>query len=292
MTSSLSHKYHKLLNIRLSGSPTAELLDKINADIRSGKKFYIVTPNPEQVMLAVKDSGFLAVLNAADVSLADGAGLLAANRFLKLKVEQKGFLRIMRLLGNGLMVGVNLLINKRSLEDDFQLIHGRDFFIDLIKLADKNSWKVYLLGGESNEVSGTIQTLSKYYINVKFKGSAGPILDINGTAKTSTDKSIENNVIKDINSFSPQLLFVGFGAPKQEKWLYRRYKDLKIGGAMVHGGTFRYFSGHAVAAPLIFDKAGLTWLWRIISGDQKFGRVYTAVVKFPLYIFKTKLHQP
>ena len=96
-------------------------------------------------------------------------------------------------------------------------------------------------------------------------------------------------VLQTINKVFPHILFVGFGAPKQEKWLYRHSSKINYGGAMVVGGTFDYISGKKKTPPSWIADSGLEWLWRILIGDQKIERVTSAFPKFPLIIFWQKL---
>src|SRR3989344_2432469 len=257
MDISKGQKHVNILGIRVDSTSIPSVLRKIAVDIRKGNKFYIVTPNPEHILKAVNDDEFREIINSSDISIPDGVGLVAANKFLELPNPKERKLRFFTLFLQGLGVGFSIIFDRKWLERDLRVIHGRNLFMDFVKLANKNKWKVYLLGGENNEAIGTRKILERSYLNIKFQARSGPILFDSGNPKGAKEEKEEKLTLDDINQFSPQLLFVGLGAPKQEKWLYRHFRNLKIGGAMMHGGTFRYISGQDKLPPKFVDELGL-----------------------------------
>jgi N-acetylglucosaminyldiphosphoundecaprenol N-acetyl-beta-D-mannosaminyltransferase len=291
VTAPKSHKFAEILGVPVNSSLTSQVLEKVESDIKLKHKFTIVTPNPEIVMLAQNDEELKAILNKADISIADGIGLVAAQKFISLPVNSKvGWLGTLhKLFLNGWKVGKSIMFDREWLEKDLKVIRGRELFLELIKLADKNSWKIYLLGGEGTEARGTKLELEKYFTKIKIMSSSGPILFNDGNPKTKKDGKEEIKVVSEINNFSPELLFVGFGAPKQEKWMYRLLPKLSVGGVMVVGGTFKYVSGKAKLPPRFVVDLGLEWLWRYLTGNQKGERIKSAVWQFPLKVFASKL---
>lgn len=284
----ISQKYVKILGVRLSSTTTSEVLRKVSTDINRKRKFIIVTPNPEIVTAAQEDEELMTILNKADISLPDGIGLAAANKFLTLP-SPKGVLRKTAIyLAQGLGVGFSIIFDRKFITSDFNVIRGREMFLDLIRLADKNGWKVYLLGGEHGEAIGTQKVLEKNYKNTKFKARGGPMLYSDGMPKSKKDVKEEQLCIKEINEFAPELLFVCFDHKKQEKWLYRHLSVLNIGGGMVLGGTFKYMTGLQKLPPKIIADRGLEWLWRLLTGSQKLKRVIKAFPEFPIKIFLQK----
>lgn len=216
--------------------------------IARGYKFYIVTPNPEIILKAQKDKNLLLALNGATISIPDGVGLKLADPSLN-------------------------------------IIKGRDLFLSLITLANKKGWKVFLLGGLGREAEISKQKLEISYRSLKMESSAGPKLDNEAKPRSESDINIQNDVVKRINDFKPQLLFVGFGAPKQEKWIARWLPKLNVGGAMVVGGTFSYISGTNRIPPKWIGKAGLEWLWRLLTEPKRLTRILNAVFVFPLKVW-------
>jgi N-acetylglucosaminyldiphosphoundecaprenol N-acetyl-beta-D-mannosaminyltransferase len=287
MTPKLSKSKVKLLGVRINSTPKIRLLRSVRANIYENRKFTIVTPNPEILMLAQKDRQLASILNSADIALPDAIGVVAANKFLTLQPPKNTTLRLPVLIVQGLVVGVSVIFNQKWLCSELKVIKGREMFLELIKLANKRQWRVFFLGGRGT-CKKAAEVLRRNYKKVKIGYSDGPILNKDGTPLTSEDERIERDVIGQINNFKPHLLFIGFGAPKQEKWMYRWFPKLNIGGAMVVGGTFDYISGKTKLPPKWLENVGLEWFWRLVTGSQKIRRILIAFPTFPLKVFWTK----
>jgi len=286
-------KQGNILNVAITGTTERQLLTKILAYFKKNRHFkaklaskrplFITTPNPEQVVIAQTDREYMQILNGSDVALCDGVGLLTAYEYKKrVSLLKRPFVvkKIFVFLESFLYV----VKNGRSSDKVLRVIKGRDFFLDLLKIADEKKYKVFLLGATSAVINRTFNKLSKRYPSVHFKIFRGA--NFNDDSVPLTDKEIKSNKIslRKINRFAPQMLFVAFGAPKQEKWVYRHIDELKTGLVMVVGGTFDYIAGTRKSVPSVFGKLGLEWFWRFITGSQNIRRILNAVIKFPMLI--------
>lgn len=297
----INRKYVNILGIDLTSTPKESLLrliqSKINkfrqneANLSLKEKLFIVTPNPEQIMLAQKDSEFENILNSADIALPDAMGVVVASKYLSLAKAENKLIRLPLITLQGLEVGFATLVNQSWLTSELEVIRGREFFIDLIKLANKKAWRVYLLGGKKGVAESVQKKFEQNYKKIRIKSSSGPILNNSGLAVSDEDKVEEKRVVEEINNFKPHLLFVAYGAPKQEKWLYRWLPKLKIGVGMVVGGTLDYLAGTAKLPPKWMSDAGIEWLWRVVQEPKRIGRIITAIILFPLKIFSYKLQK-
>jgi len=252
-------------------------------------KFWIATPNPEIVVRAQKDKHFAKILNSADISLADGVGLAQAVKFLALPAPKNFLLKLPLFFTQGLAVGLATFIKRSWLFDQLRPIKGREMFLEIMKLTNKKSWRVFLLGGEGGIVEKTAKVLQKSLKKAKLTAYAGPELNKNAVPINNSELVKERNIIKEINKFKPHLLFVGFGAPKQEKWLSKRLSKLNIGGAMVVGGTFDYLASRSNLPPTWLEDLGLEWLWRLFNEPSRIKRILTAFPTFPLKVFWYKM---
>lgn len=287
----LAQKYVTILGVRLNSTSYAKVLASVREKVALGKKFYVVTPNPEGILRAQDDLEFKKILNRANFSLPDGVGLAQAKRFLEMKRQKNPFLKINLYLLQGLMVGLSTFINPKWLFKDFQIIKGRKLFLELIKLANKKVWRVFLLGGEKGEAEKTAEILKRNYQRLTIEAfNNGPQLDTSGKPVTQRDIDIEIDIVKRINQFKPTLLFLCFTPPKQEKWLMRNYQKLDFKGAFLLGGTFRYIVGYSKLPPKIFENLGLEWVWRVITEPYRIGRIFNAFPLFPLRVLKEKLN--
>jgi len=234
-----------ILGIGVDSTELVEVLAGVEEKISDSQKFYIVTPNPELVLSATKNSALKQAMNSADFVIPDGVGLKLADSSLK-------------------------------------IIKGRELFLDLIKLAKKKRWKVFLLGGLGSEAELAGKKLGAKY----FKG---PKLNNEAESISKVDSKLQIDAVKQINNFKPNLLFVAFGNPKQEIWIQKNLPNLDIGGAMAVGGTFRYVAGLSKLPPKWMERVGLEWLYRLITEPFRIKRVWNAVVVFPLKVWLSRL---
>ncbi|MDP3994532.1 MAG: WecB/TagA/CpsF family glycosyltransferase [bacterium] len=257
--------------------------------IARGYRFLIVTPNPEIILMAQKDRELMQILNKADLAIPDGVALLAADKFSGLEVLGNSIFNFFKLVYCWILYFYVYTFDKQKLEGRVKLLKGRELFMDLVKLANKKGWRVFLLGGLGREAEISKQKLEIGYKKVKIQAFAGPKLDNKAEPVTEVDRVIEKDAIARINNFKPQLLFVAFGAPKQEKWTAGWLDKLDIGGAMVVGGTFSYIAGTGKIPPIWMDKCGLEWLWRLITEPVRAPRIFRATILFPLKVILCKI---
>lgn len=288
MTNKKGRKVRKILGIKVDSTTNERVLREIRSYLDKKEKFFVVTPNPEIVMLAQTDKHLAEVINSADISVPDGIGLAAAGKFLELPNPDDKAKRLLVNFAQGLGVGFSVLFDKDWLTQDLKIIKGRDLFLDLIKQANKKGWRAYFLGGKGEEAIGTKKELEKTYKKIEIKADKGPLFDNEARPVNKKEEKKEKKVIEEIIEFKPHLLFVALEFPKQEKWVYRWYKELDIGGAMVVGGTFRYLAGDAKLPPKWLEEKGLEWLWRLLTEPKRAKRIFAAFPKFPLEVFLYK----
>src|SRR5258708_22832423 len=205
-------KYVTILGININSTPKWQLLDAVKNNLEKKIQFYIVTPNPEIVIQAQSDPDLTHSLNSATFSLPDGIGLKFADKSL-------------------------------------EIIKGRQFMLDLFALANTKKLKVYLLGSTKEVINKSLEKIEKEYPNINAKGNNGPILNNSAEPETEVYINLQFEIVKEINSFKPDLLFVALGAPKQEKWVAKWLPELKVTGAMVIGGSLDYYSGLVSPVP-------------------------------------------
>lgn len=291
-----AQKMDKIMGIKVNSTSLTEVLTRVKdfishsteSDSRN-TKFYIVTPNPELILASIKDNKLKKILNNADISIPDGIGLIQAVKYNNLWCPNVFFVKQLISFFQGIRVGLSTFIDRKWLTREFKPIKGRELFLDLINLSVKNNWRIFLLGGLDNEAEISSKKLRVKYDKLQIEYDKGPKLNIKAKPITQEDVEIEKKVINKINKFAPQLLFVAFGNPRQEIWIYEHLSKLKIGGAMCVGGTFRYIAGTSKLPPKWMAGIGLEWLWRLITEPKRIGRVFKAVVFFPFKFWMSKL---
>ena len=165
------------LNMNIFGVRVDEVdLNQAMERVLAAKKqpYFVVTPNPEQIVQAQGDEEFRKILNSADLAIPDGRGL----RLVGVKTRVSG--------------------------------------IELMEALVKTGKRVMLVGGKRGWPD-----------------------------------------VAKINKFKPDFLFVGLGAPKQEKWSYENLDRLKVGVVMVVGGAIDQLDNPGLRPPKLMDQIGL-----------------------------------
>lgn len=231
-----------ILGVKISGDNKEGVLRRVRDLVARRRKFSLFSINPEIVLLAGQDQRFKNILNRGDINLADGTGLKLALPHIT-------------------------------------ILKGRVIFAELCRLANRLGWKIFLLGGPETVSAG--KALQANFKKLKIESCQGPKLDINGAPVSQVELKAEKDVVDKINKFTPQILFVGFGAPKQEKWIAGWLPKLNVGGAMAVGGSFDYLSGKVSPPPGPINE----WLWRLTHQPRRLGRILNAVIVFPLKVW-------
>ena len=167
----------------------------------------------------------------------------------------------------GVMIGSKL--QKKPLK---QRIPGQMYFRKVLEVGEKEGWTFYLLGGKDDVPELATENIRKLYPNIK----------IVGYHEGFFEQDSEESVIKEINKLQPNVLFVAMGAPLQEKWIEKHKNELKVDVAAGQGGTFDYEAGKIKRAPVIFQKLGIEWFWRLMLQPSRFFRM----IVLPIYLMK------
>ncbi|MFH1971750.1 MAG: WecB/TagA/CpsF family glycosyltransferase [Patescibacteria group bacterium] len=262
------------------------VLALIRSRLNSKKRFSVLSANPEILLLALKDNSLASILLSSDVLINDGVGLSIANDFLSEKTYKNKLLAFFIYIFQGLVQGFGALFLK-----DKKVLKGRDLFMDIVKLGNRLNWKIFLLGGRKDEALKTKEKLNVSFKKIEIEQDQGPILNSFGQPISKKEEEKQIEAIEKINSFKPDIVFVGFGAPKQEYWISNNAKKIDSKGIVAVGGTYNYIAGNIRLPLSFFEKAGLEWFWRLITEPKRIIRIINAVIVFPIRIFLYKFSQ-
>ncbi|NLG49154.1 MAG: WecB/TagA/CpsF family glycosyltransferase [Chloroflexi bacterium] len=132
-------------------------------------------------------------------------------------------------------------------------VTGSDTVPLIARLSAARGYRLYLLGAAPGVAEQAAAVLQRDY----------PGLQIVGTYAGSPDPTEEDEIVARIVAASPDVLFVAYGAPRQDVWIHRNLARLGVPVCMGVGGTFDFIAGVAVRAPLWMRRAGLEWLHRL-----------------------------
>ena len=153
-------------------------------------------------------------------------------------------------------------------------IAGVDLVEKMAKLAHQNRFSIFFLGAKEGIAQKTSQILKDKYPKMKVAGyEAGSPHDL--------------SLLGRIKKKKPDILLVAFGAPKQDKWIYKFKNSLGIPVMMGVGGSFDLISGAVPRAPKWMQNAGLEWLYRLYREPKRIKR-QLSLVKFVYLILKNK----
>src|ERR1700722_19258565 len=215
---------------------------------------HVVAMNAQLVEIAHQEARFAEVLRRADLSVADGLSLVWASRCLGQFIPER--------------------------------VAGADLMVCLCETAAANGKTVYFLGGRPGAAFRTATRLSQ---TLPLLTIAGVDCPPNGFLD-DPDECVR--VAGRIESAKPDLLFVGLGAPKQEYWI-ERYSYLPAKVMMGIGGSFEFVAGFRKRAPLLIQKIGFEWFWRLCMEPRRLWRRYlVGNTIFLFVVFRQWWNQP
>ena len=212
-----------------------EALRGVKEFLTSGGAHQIVTVNVDFVRLAQQNLEFRAVINRSDLAIADGMPLVWASRWMGDKLPER--------------------------------VTGVDLVDRCCALAAEQGYKVFLLGGEDGVAQGAADVLRNRYPGVQIVGAYSPPV---GPFSEEED----SKMVEMIREAKPDILFVAFGAPKQDLWIAQHQEQIAVPVAVGVGGVFNFLTGRVARAPLWMQERGLEWLFRVMHEPRRLWRRY------------------
>ncbi|MCX6785599.1 MAG: WecB/TagA/CpsF family glycosyltransferase [Candidatus Komeilibacteria bacterium] len=274
-----------ILGIKIDTLTQNQVLEKVESFILAKTPLQIITANPEIILEASKNREYKNLINNASLVVPDGIGLLWAAKFLSLPSDS-----IIVSIAQAVASLFSLMIHPEYCREVLpERITGVDLMEKICELAIKNNLKIYLLGAAEGIAEETAEILKNKYPDLQIVGyDSGPSFKLK-SAKQSSDFKLQTD---KINQVQPDILFVAFGAPKQDFFIQQILLQLSsVKLAMGVGGAFDFISSKVRRAPLIFRDLNLEWLWRLFNQPWRFIRILNATVKFIYYTVKYK-HEP
>ena len=226
---------------------------KLLSDHTVKKPVWIVTANPEILLYAKKNPTYKETLKHASIRVADGFGLVL----------------VLSMLGGHL-----------------QRIIGVDLAEDLVRWASENQKSICFIGGGSkHSAQPALDAMKKRFPSLQGFAEDGGRVNADGEGDDANEEARMRIVMQ-----KPSVVLVGFGHPKQERWIEKYLLDVPgIDVVIGVGGTFDYWSGLTPRAPKLIRTIGLEWLFRLIIEPKRIGRILRAVFVFPIITINDRL---
>lgn len=220
---------------------------------------YVVTPNAHHIVTLQNDAHFRNIYKNAFLVVPDGVSLLWSAKFLNTPLRGR--------------------------------VNGTELFEKLCAVAAEKQLKIFLLGGRPGAAAKAARVLRDRHHTLKIAGTYCPPYGF------QTDRAELATINQKIKAAAPDILFVGLGAPKQEKWIYAYYQELNVPISVAIGVSFELVSGMVSRAPKWMQKTGLEWFYRLLAEPRRLWQRYLIgnvlfiwlVIKQRLGFYKPKL---
>jgi N-acetylglucosaminyldiphosphoundecaprenol N-acetyl-beta-D-mannosaminyltransferase len=226
----------------------SDILEQIIKFTREPRSFkHVVSLNPEILVQASGDSQYLSILEKADLRLVDGVGLKLASWLLGIQLAER--------------------------------YTGVDLMSDLLEWAHHSGVKVMLIGGKSEVAEAIAHRQKKLGSSSLFYGTSG-ITDI-----SRPDPEEERRLFSIVADLMPHIVFLAYGSPSQEKWIWQHRAHFSKSVCIGVGGAFDFLSGKVSRAPHWVRIAGLEWIYRLLQQPWRWQR-QTRLVLFASMVLK------
>lgn len=203
--------------------------------LRDGGRHQVVTVNIDFLKLADRDPSYRAVLNSADLAVADGMPLVWLSRLARVPLPER--------------------------------VAGLDLIQDLGRIAAREGVPVFLLGAGPGVAEAAARALVARHPSLCIAGTHTPPF---GPRTREGDERI----VAALRDAGRCVLLVAFGAPRQDVFIHQYLPDLDVPIAIGVGCAFDILAGRVARAPGWMQRAGLEWIWRLAQEPGRLWRRY------------------
>ena len=213
-----------IMGVNIAAINMKWLLDYLEKNLSNLKGDYICVSNVHTTVTSYEEPFYCAIQNGGIMAIPDGGPLSSLGR-------KRGFVMMERTTGPSLMG-------------------------ELFKISAKRGYRHYFYGSPEETLEKLKNKLQEYYPEIQIAGMYSPPF-------RALSIEEDNEVIEKINETNPDFVWIGLGAPKQEKWMFDHQGS--INGLMIGvGAGFDYYAGNIKRAPQWMQKCNLEWLYRLM----------------------------
>lgn len=219
-------------------------MDTIKRWKQLGERHYVTIANPHSVMLCQRDSKMKKATKEAGLVMPDGIGIVLAARLLGYP-------------NNGRVTGPELML----------------------KLCDwgrEHGYRHYFYGGDDGVAEKLREKLCRRYPGLQVVGTCSPPF-------RPISHQEDREIVEQINSTEPDIVWVGLGAPKQEKWMANHLGCIRAVALIGVGAAFDFHSENVKWAPIWLRRLGLEWAYRLAREPK---RMWRRNLDSPLFLSK------
>ena len=233
--------YCEILKTNINVTNMSETIEYLTQNLEKLRGKYICVSNVHTTVMSYEDEVYRNIQNSAAMVLPDGKPLSVVSRLRGFKEAQK--------------------------------VSGPDLMPEIFRFSEEKGYTHYFYGSTGETLEKLKEALMVRYPKLKISGMYSPPFR---PLKEEEDEEI----IRRINDASPDFIWVGLGAPKQEMWMYN-HRDKLCGIMLGVGAGFDFHAGTVKRAPVWMQKYGLEWLYRLTQDPKRLFKRYAVTnVKF------------
>ena len=239
--------YSSILGTKINITDMEKTVSYIEQHLDELKGHYICVSNVHTTVTAYRDEEYRNVQNNAAMNIPDGKPLSIVQR-------HSGFKNAGR-------------------------VPGPDLMPEIFRLSEKKGYRHYFYGSRQETLDALKVKLAEEYPKMNVVGMYSPPF------RPMTEEEDEE-AIRNINECNPDFIWIGLGAPKQEKWMAAH--DGRVCGVMLGvGAGFDFHAGTIKRAPLWMQEFCMEWLFRIGQDPKRlFPRYLDTNFSFVFYLFR------
>lgn len=234
-----------VLGVEIDPVTMSEAIAAFERMVETRHPHLVFSANVDICMQARRDHELASILRAADLVLVDGTPMMWAARFLGSPFPER--------------------------------VSGSDFLTRFCRTAVQSGYKLFFLGAAPGVARRARLALEGAHPGITIAGTYSPPYGF------EYDDQENWRIVQEIRRASPDVLFVAFGAPKEQKWLYRYRNELSVPVSMGIGSAFDYVAGRLKRAPRWMQSMGLEWSYRLVQEPRRLWRRY--LLNDPPFLF-------
>lgn len=221
--------YTQILKTNINILTLDETVDYLDKHLDELRGKYICVSNVHTTVMAYRDEDYRKVQNGSVINLPDGKPLSIVQR--RYGYEKAG------------------------------RVPGPDLMPRIFALSVQRGYRHYFYGSRQETLDKLISNLKRQYPGLQIVGSFSPPF-------RSLTEEEDQKVIKAINDTKPDFIWIGLGAPKQEKWMAEHQGQ--VSGVMLGvGAGFDFHAGTVKRAPKWMQEVCIEWLWRMLQDPAR-----------------------
>ncbi|TCC51349.1 glycosyltransferase [Kribbella capetownensis] len=230
-----AHDRVDVLGIHVSVTDLDETVETFGRWIDDGERQLVCVSDVNALLHARADEWLTEVYNNAGLTVADGMPLVWAGK-------RAGFDRMARVAGPDLLERV------------------------MAEAADRG-WTQYFYGGAEGVAENLRDTFQERHPALKVVGTDCP-------PYRPLTEAEDAAAVARINAAKPDIVWVGLGAPKQERWMAEHRDRLNASILIGVGAAFDFHTGRLDRAPLWMQRSGLEWSYRLYKEPRRLWKRY------------------